>query len=153
MVLSGPFEDQRPWWCVTVTGHPDAIPGGYWQVRPFDPWDALSQPGAAVVRNYLDAVLCRRKGTHRLGVLCRGEGAGIDDVVRAYCRARKIWCHPQSEAPGEWGASAGLRLTLSLLARSSAVVWFGPREGECDIVSLARLFGIPAREVPLSDKE
>lgn len=149
MVLSGSFPDRRPTWAVTVTGHRDLIPGGTWQARTFDPWDALGQPGADVIRTYLDDVLWRKRNTHRVLVYCRGEGAGVDDVVRAYCAHHGLACHPEDSQHDLWGANARLHLTLTLLARSSALVWFGPREGECDLASVALWLGIPCRVVPV----
>ncbi len=153
MPLSGSFDDRRPHWAVTVTGHRDLIPTGLWQTRTFDPWDALSQPGADVVRAYLDDTLWRKRNTHRIAVYCRGEGAGVDAVVRAYCDLRGYWCQPESDQADLWGANARLHLTLQLLARSSAVVWFGPREGDCDLASVALWLGIPCRVVPVPSPE
>lgn len=146
-VLSGPFTDARPLFAVTVTGHPDAIASGAWQYSVLER-SAFDQPGAAELRSYLDAVLWRRRESHRLHVYCRGGDAGIDCLVRSYCEARKISCLPVFPSRDVWGDGAGYRRDLEMLARSAAVVWVGNRGAAPDLVSLAIWLGIPYRVVP-----
>ncbi len=60
-----------------------------WQHHP-TPAPALNQPGAGIVRSYLDGVLRDKRRTHQVCIYCRGEGAGIDSVIRAYSEMRKF---------------------------------------------------------------
>lgn len=57
--------DQLHTFYVAVTGHPKAIPGGYWTSSPIARMD-ISRPGVHLLRSYLDGVLYRRraKRTH-----------------------------------------------------------------------------------------
>lgn len=151
MVWTGPFADSRPWFCVAVTGHPDAVPDDGWSASPLAR-AALAPAAGGPVRAYLDAVLRYRRASHRLLVLCRDEGAGIDELVRAYCELRGLRCLPVAGGRDLWGERAPLHRDLDLLARAHAVVWFGPRERDGpDLVTLAVWFGTPCRVVPLPD--
>lgn len=148
--MTGPFEDRRPPFWVFVTGHPDAIPSGYWQHSPSGR-QSLDVPGVAELRSYLDAVLYRRRDRHRLAVLCRGGRpceAGVDAAVRAYCEARGIACLVQFAEPDLYGPEAEYRRDLDAVARAHAVVWFGPRV-ERDPVTLAAFLGVPCRVAPV----
>lgn len=147
---TGPFEDRRREWSVYVTGHPDAIPLGHWAFTPAGRREFM-HPGAAEVRSYLDAVLWRRREADRVQVWCRGNGGlgtGIDRTVRAYCEVRGISCLPVATAADQWGDDSGFRRDLEAVARSHAVVWFGPRQ-ERDPVTLAMWLGIPYRVAEL----
>lgn len=135
-----------PTFYVAVTGHKSVIPGGYWTCNPIERM-SLARPGVHLLRSYLDGVLYRRRDAGLVQVLCRGGGAGVDHAVRSYCEARALPCLPIDEQRAAWGAAAGLRRDLDLLARSHALVWFGPREDRDgpDLVTLAALLGIPYR--------
>lgn len=141
-----------PVFVVAVTGHRDAIPGGYWTSSPLE-WDNLARPGVHLLRSYLDGVLCRRRDGGRVHVLCRGGPAGVDHAVRSYCAARGLPYFPLDTDRAEWGADAPLRRDLSMLARAHALVWFGDREDGPDPVTVAALLGIPYRVVPVREPE
>lgn len=149
MSSGGPFDDRRPWFTVAVTGHADTIPGGTWTGSVLGR-TSLTRPGVHEVRSYLDAVLYRRRESHRLSVCCRDTEAGIDHVVREYCAERKISCLPVFAERDLWGDAAGWRRDLEMLARSAALVWFGLREGGPDPVTLAMWLGINYRVVDLN---
>lgn len=151
-VKVGPFQDQRPWFNVFVTGHPKCVPLGPWAYTPTGR-RALTHPGAVEVRTYLDGVLWQRREAHRVLVWVRGARsllAGIDETVRCYCEVRGISCLPLAPEPDTWSDAAGFRRDLEAVCKSHAVVWFGPRH-ERDPVTLAALLGIPYRVVRLPD--
>lgn len=149
-VKTGPFEDRRPAFAVYVTGHPGAIAAGPWAYSPLGR-RALAHPGAPELRNYLDAVLWRRRDAHRVHVYCRGGrglACGVDETVRAYCALRDIPCLPLGCEGDTWGPEAEYRRDLHALALSHALVWFGRRHPR-DPVTLAALLGVPYRVVAL----
>ena len=141
-----------PVFVVAVTGHPRAIPGGYWTASPLERTD-VGRPGVHLLRSYLDGVLCRRRDGGRVHVLCRGGPAGVDHAVRAYCAARGLPHFPVDLDRAEWGAGAPLRRDLAMLARAHALVWFGDREDGPDPVTVAALLGIPYRVVPVREPD
>lgn len=144
---TGPFEDRRPFFSVLVTGHPDAIPYSGDMHRP-DPEGIVERAGAWFLASYLDGCLRGRRATHRLHVFTRAECTGIDLVARAYCALRGIVCSPESPDPFDYGSEAPFRRDLWTVARAHAVVWVGPRQVR-DPVTLAMIFGIPYRVVPV----
>jgi hypothetical protein len=140
---------QPPSFCVAVTGHRSAIPGGYWTANPIQRMD-ISRPGVHLLRSYLDGVLYRRRDVGRVQVLCRGGPAGVDHAVRSYCEARALPCFPVDQMRDLWADDAPVRRDLAMIARAHALVWFGPREEGPDPVTLAAVLGIPYRVCDLN---
>lgn len=151
-VKTGSFQDRRPAFVLYITGHPDAIASGAWAYSPLGR-RAFTHPGACELRRYLDDVLWQRRESNRVHVYCRcgrGRSSGVDDTVRAYCELRDIPCLPLGCEGDTWGAEAEFRRDLEALARSHALVWFGPRHPR-DPVTLAALLGVAYRVVALAD--
>lgn len=152
----GPIPDERPWFTVTVTGHPDLIPvDDGWASSPAQ-WTTFEQAGAVGLRTYLDDALWKKRLTHRVQLYYRGHRGrqvGIDALVWAYGQVRKVPALPMFAQRDVWGARADLYRDLTLLSQSHAVVWFGPRERTDgpDLITLATFLGIPARVVALPD--
>jgi hypothetical protein len=140
------FRDSRPWFTVTVTGHPKLFPVGMWAFNGMR-HEACHNEELYPITSYLNACLSRRRGSCRLAVYCRDSSTGIDHAVRVYCDAKSINCLPISPQEDHWGFMAGFRRDAEMVIRSDAVVWFGPRESDGDPVGVAKLLGIPFREV------
>lgn len=151
---TGSFQDQRPWFTVAITGHREAAPDGPWTWSPISR-ASFSHSVAAEIRSYLDAVLYRRRESHRLLVYFRDGPAGIDHLIRAYCELREISCLPAVMQRDIWADEASYRRDLEMIGRCHALVWFGPREGPDrhgpDLVTLAAALGIPYRVVPIGN--
>lgn len=139
-------DPREPWFALCATGHPDLIPLGPWAYHPVAT-AALEAPGAARVWSCLDAALARRLGTHKVAIHGRDDGGGVDAAVRAYAAARDVFYLPLAASPQRWGKAAGLRRDAELVARSDAVLWFGPEETDGDPARLAMMFGIPVQVV------
>lgn len=151
MPRTGPFEDRRPVFAVTVAGHPAALPYSWRQHGP-DPLATVSDAGAWPLARYLDDALVRRAATHRVLIYARAEWSGVNLAARAYAALRGHLFSPESPAAFDFGAEARWRRDLWMVARSNAVVWVGEREGPTehgpDLVTFAALLGVPYRLVP-----
>jgi hypothetical protein len=137
------FEDRRPWFTLYVTGRADLIPAGPWVYSPFTD-RILERDHARPLIRYLDDVLWKKKGTHRVAVYCRADDTGVDHLVRAYAKVRFGMYHL---------ATVERDRDLRQLASSHALVWYGPREnpsetGRPDPVTIAAALGIEYRVVP-----
>jgi hypothetical protein len=139
------FRDTRPWFVVYVAGRADLIPLGPWAYSAFTE-RVLIRPEAVPLVVYLDDALRHKRGTHQVLIYCRAEMNGVNAIVRAYAAARFGRCLLATCEPALFGDQAAFRRDVCQLARSHALVWYGPREDR-DPVTLAALLGVPYRVV------
>lgn len=146
MAKSGTIFDERPVYALTVTGHATAIASGLWMCRADPNW-ARDVPGVNRVWECIDAVLCRRLGSHRIAIYGRSDPTGIDSAVRAYATVRGVMYFPLNPQRDVWRERSAFRRDLELVGRTHAVLWFGEEESDGDPARIAMILGIPVQVV------